>query len=154
VETSPVPAGAKAVRRNDLGALRWTLVLAERLPAGDAFQAARGWAGDAYRAYEDGGHVCVKAEFAGVDPPATETMAAALGRWAALMPAASGAAVTRRGPTVEVTSCDPGAAAFPGGAVPGSQADEAMTLIVEAAGGGDQPAGAPGSSHAAPTTTR
>jgi hypothetical protein len=154
VTPSPAPAGAKVLRRNDVGELRWMLVLAERLPAGDAFRAAQGWAGDADLAYEASGRVCVKADFAGVAPPATDVMEAALRRWAAAMPPGAGATVTRRPAAVEVASCDPGAAAFPGGAVAGSQAEEAMTMLVEAAGGGDQPAGAPENAHSAPTTTR
>lgn len=127
------PAGMRVVKRNDLGALRWLLVLAERIPAADALQAVDGWDGDSYLVYEQGGRVCVKADFAGVGRSATDGMAAALDRWTAAMPAASGAAVTRPGAVVELASCDPGVAALPD-PTPGSHVDEAMKLLTDRAG--------------------
>jgi hypothetical protein len=128
------PAGMRVVKRNDLGALRWLLVLAERIPAADALQAVDGWDGDSYLVYEQGGRVCVKADFAGVGRSATDGMAAALDRWTANMPAASGATVTRPGAVVELASCDPGATALPGPSTPDSHVDEAMKLLTDRAG--------------------
>jgi hypothetical protein len=108
--------------------------LAERIPAADALKAVDGWDGDSYLAYEQGGRMCVKADFMGVRPADTDTMAAALDQWAAAMPAGGGAAVTRSGPVVELASCDPGATALPGPSTPGSRVDEAMKLLTDRAG--------------------
>jgi hypothetical protein len=128
-----VTAGDRVAKRNDLGALRWLLLLAERIPAADALKAVDGWDGDSYLVYEQGGRVCVKADFEGVGPADNDTMAAALGRWAEAMPAAASASVTRPGRVVEVASCDPGAAALPGPSAPGSHVDEAMKLLTDRA---------------------
>jgi hypothetical protein len=130
------PAGDRVLKHNDLGALRWLLLLAERIPAADALRAVDGWAGDAYLVSEHQGRVCVKADFAGARPADTDGMAAALGRWAATMPAAGGAEVSRRGGIVELASCDPGAAAptMAGPSVAGSHVDEAMKLLTDRAG--------------------
>ncbi|HYT40106.1 MAG TPA: hypothetical protein VEN99_11375, partial [Acidimicrobiia bacterium] len=142
------PPGARVAKRNDLGELRWLLLLAERIPAGDALQAADGWAGDAYLVYEAGGRMCVKADFDGARPAegdrgagavsSQDRMAAALGRWAATMPAAAGAAVSRRGALVELASCDPGPAALSASGTAGpppaeSHVDEAMKLLTDRA---------------------
>ena len=131
----PVPAprpppGDRVARRNDLGELRWLLVLAERIPAADALRAADGWGGDASVAYEHQGRVCVRADYAGTTPAATDEMAGALRRWAGTMPPAAGATVGRTaGGAVEVASCDPGEGALSGASVPGSHVDEAVKLL-------------------------
>lgn len=89
------------------GAPSWYLVLAERIDPMVAFDAALGWAGDAYATFERDGATCIRAAFAG-DEAADETaMADALDAWSAALP----------GGTVEVLeldghpgfeSCDPG----------------------------------------------
>ena len=129
------PAGDRVAKRNDLGELRWLLLLAERIPAADALRAADGWGGDAYVAYEDRGRVCVKADLAGLRPSGADDMARALERWAKTMPAAAGATVSRTGGgLVELASCDPGETALPGSAVPGSHVDEAMKRLTDRVG--------------------
>jgi len=129
----PAPTGDRIAKRNHLGALKWLLLLAERIPAADSLRAVDGWAGDAYLAYEHEGRLCVKGDFAGLRPAAADEAARALGRWAAAMPAASGAAVSRRGAIVELASCDPGAAALPGPSSAGSHVTDAMKLLTDRA---------------------
>src|SRR5581483_4711605 len=141
VPAPAAPAGDRVVKRNDLGALKWLLLLAERVPAGDALRAADAWGGDAYLAYEDAGRLCVKADFEGAAPGGDDVMAAALTGWARAMPRASGAAVTHRAGVVELVSCDPGAAAFAGSSVRGSHVDEAMKLLTDRAAAAVSPRG-------------
>jgi hypothetical protein len=131
VAAPEAPPGDRVVRRDALGALRWLLLLAERIPAADALRAVDGWGGDASVAYEHQGRVCVAAAFEGTRPAAEDEMAGALARWARAMPAGSAATVGRRGAMVELTSCDPGAAALP--PQPGSSVTEAMTLLTDRA---------------------
>jgi len=133
VPAPTAPAGDRVARRDDLGALKWLLLLAERVPAADALRAADAWGGDAYLAYEDAGRICVKADVAGVAPGADDRLAGVLSAWARAMPAASGASVSHRGGVVGLASCDPGPAAFPGGSVPHSHVDEAMKLLTDRA---------------------
>ena len=133
VPAPAAPAGDRVVKRNDLGALRWLLLLAERIRAADALRAAGGWAGDAYLAYEHQGRLCVKADIAGLRPAADDEIEEAVARWAKAMPAASRATVSRRGDVVELASCDPGPAAVSGPSVPGSHVDEAMKLLTDRA---------------------
>jgi hypothetical protein len=133
VQAPAAPPGDRVAKRNDLGALKWLLLLAERIPAADALRAADAWGGDAYVAYEDAGRICVKADVDGAAPGADDGLATALTAWARAMPAASGASVSHRGGVVELASCDPGPAAFPGGAVKGSHVDEAVKLLTDRA---------------------
>jgi hypothetical protein len=141
VPAPTAPAGDRVVKRSDLGALKWLLLLAERIPAPDALRAADGWGGDAYLAYEDAGRVCVKADVVGAAPGADDVMARALTAWARAMPPAAGATVAHRGGVVEAASCDPGAGALrepsmAGGSVPGSHVEEAMKLLTDRAAAG------------------
>jgi hypothetical protein len=141
VPTPDAPAGDRVAKRNDLGALKWLLLLAERIPAADALRAADGWGGDAYLAYGHAGRICVKADFEGAAPGADDVMATALTAWGRAMPAASGATVSHRGGVVELASCDPGPAGFPAPSVPGSHVDEAMKLLTERAAAAVTPRG-------------
>jgi len=54
-----------------------------------------------------GGKVCIRAAVAGSDPAGVETIAGALGQWAALGPRDAGS-VERANGAVTVTACDPG----------------------------------------------
>jgi hypothetical protein len=85
-------------------------VLAERIDPKVAFEAALGWNGDAFAAYEQDGVVCVQAVFVGDTEDDEDEMAAALGEWSKAM----------TGGEVEVTgakghpgfrACDPGESA-------------------------------------------
>jgi len=89
------------------GAPSWYLVLAEQLDPKVAFDAALGWAGDAYATFERDGDACVRAVFAGDEASDEEAMAAALDEWAAALPDGMVERVeVDRHPGFE--SCDPG----------------------------------------------
>ncbi len=60
VRKPKLPAGKKELDSGPFGALTWFLLLAERLPLADAFDAADGWGGDSYIAFERAGGTCVR----------------------------------------------------------------------------------------------
>jgi hypothetical protein len=92
----------------DFGAVGLFLVLAERIEPVRALQAALGWGGDAYVAFTSGPQTCAALRFRGEDRDAASGIAEALEDWAAAMPAAADASVTREGDLVDVLTCDPG----------------------------------------------
>ncbi len=100
-------AGETEVDADDLGAITWYLLLAERLDPGTALQAVDGWGGDAYVIYRSQDRFCVRAAFQGDDLEETSQMERALTAWVATMPQAS-AALTRNGEILTLRSCDPG----------------------------------------------
>jgi hypothetical protein len=89
------------------GSPSWYLVLAERIDPLVAFDAALGWDGDAYAAYEEDGRTCLRAAFVG-DTAADETaMTDALTQWAAVVPGGQVELLQVDGhPAFE--ACDPG----------------------------------------------
>jgi hypothetical protein len=106
----PKPAletGETEVDTDDLGAITWYLLLAERLDASSALQAVDGWGGDAYVIYRSQDRFCMRAAFQGDDLEETSQMERALTAWVATMPKAS-AALTRDGEILTLRSCDPG----------------------------------------------
>jgi hypothetical protein len=100
-------AGESEVDADDLGAITWYLLLAERLDPSTALQAVDGWGGDAYVIYRSQDRFCVRAAFQGDDLEETSQMERALTEWVATMPKAS-AALTRDGEILTLRSCDPG----------------------------------------------
>ena len=109
--TAPkLPEGARLIDDADFGTLTWMFMLSERMPIADALDAVDGWGGDHFISYELDDQICAAVRFAGDTRADTAEMGAALDRWAAAMPAAAEAEVTRAkdGRTVAVTSCDPG----------------------------------------------
>ena len=72
-----------------------------------AFEAALGWNGDAFAAYEQDGEVCVQAAFVGDTDEDEEEMAAALDAWAAAM-VGDEAEVTEVDGHPGIKACDPG----------------------------------------------
>jgi hypothetical protein len=110
VDSPELPSGiTETTNGGDLGALSWYILLAQRIDPFTALAAADGWGGDAYSAYKQDGHVCVRATFAGVDDPAGKRMHDALVAWAAAGPAGA-ASVGDAGGDPQITSCDIGAA--------------------------------------------
>ena len=107
--------GEQEVGSGRLGAVTWYLVLAQRLPLGDALAAVDGWNGDSYVAFERDGTTCVHASYAGDRPPDTARMLRLLRRWVAAGPAST-ASVRRDGAAIRFESCDPGTAAVAGDA--------------------------------------
>jgi hypothetical protein len=89
------------------GSPSWHLLLAERVDPMVAFEAARGWGGDAYATFERDGMPCVRSVFVGDTREDEQQMADALEAWAAGMPGG-------RAETIEVDghpgfdACDPG----------------------------------------------
>jgi hypothetical protein len=95
------------VEDGPFGATAWYLVLAERIDPKQAFEAALGWNGDAFAAYRDDDGLCVQAVFVGDEESDEEEMAAAIGDWAAAMPAGSAGAIEVDGHP-GMKTCDPG----------------------------------------------
>jgi hypothetical protein len=89
------------------GATSWYLFLAERIDPKVAFEAARGWDGDAFGSVERDGATCVRVAFVGEDGDEEDEMAAALGDWVEAMPG-RGAELDEVDGHPVVQSCDPG----------------------------------------------
>ena len=98
---------ADVLEEGTFGAPSWYLFLAERIDPKVAFEAALGWNGDAFAAYEEDGEVCVKAVFVGDTEAQEAEMAAALDEWEAAMVGGQAEAVEVEGRPGLVT-CDPG----------------------------------------------
>jgi hypothetical protein len=90
------------------GATSWYLVLAERIDPKVAFEAALGWNGDAFAAYEDDDEVCVQAAFLGDTAEDEDEMAAALDAWEEAMVGGKAEATEVDGHP-GIKACDPGA---------------------------------------------
>jgi hypothetical protein len=76
-----LPRGAETIEEGPFGATAWYLVLAERIDPKVAFEAALGWGGDFFAAYEHEGDVCVQAVFEGATATDDTEMSAALRAW-------------------------------------------------------------------------
>lgn len=103
-------AGEEELDSGPFGAVTWYLLLAERLPLVDAFDAADGWGGDSYVAFERDGVSCVRIHYKGDNALDGVQMHRALRTWIAALPGAP-ASVQRVGPVLRFESCDPGPAA-------------------------------------------
>ncbi len=89
------------------GSPAWHLLLAERMDPLVAFEAARGWDGDAYAMFERDDRSCVRAVFAGDSDDDEDQMADALRTWADAVPGGEAEAIEVDGhPGFE--ACDPG----------------------------------------------
>jgi hypothetical protein len=97
----------KQVDGGDFGVTSWFLVLAERIDPLVALQAADGWGGDAYVAYEQDGKTCMRLNWQGDTSTDDREMHDALDQWVAAMPAGV-ASVQANGALLLVQSCDPG----------------------------------------------
>ena len=60
-----IEKGEKKFDGGSFGAITWMLVLAERIPVKQALEAADGWGGDSYAAFERDGVSCVKLDYVG-----------------------------------------------------------------------------------------
>jgi hypothetical protein len=101
----PVPepaADGRVLERGIYGHASLIETLEPVVGAGDAEQAADGWAGDAYVLWDAGqGRSCVRAFFVMRTPADLAELDGALAEWAA----ERGAAVTRRDGRIELTTC-------------------------------------------------
>jgi hypothetical protein len=113
VAVPALAAGEKKFDHGEFGDLTWYFMLAERLPLKDALQAADGWGGDAYVAFQRGGTSCARAAYVGDTPDDTARMLGALQRWIAAAPG-SPAHVQLENGLVRFESCDPGTDASSG----------------------------------------
>jgi hypothetical protein len=98
--------GDKRQSHGELGAVSWYLMLAARVPAAQALDAADGWGGDAYVAYRHAGRTCVRMTFAGRTGTDAGQMYSTLQQWAADGPV--GSTVSLAAGRAHVRSCDPG----------------------------------------------
>ncbi len=110
------PDGAEVIDDDTFGPLALYLVLASRGDPAAALGAVHGWGGDRIVAYQEDDRVCVDLSVVGDDPAATEALRRAVEGWAAQGPEGA-ASVEPEGAAVRLRSCDPGAAADPGGEV-------------------------------------
>jgi len=108
------------------GAISWLLVLAERIPVKQALDAADGWGGDAFVAFERDGVSCAKIAYQGETRKDLDQMHTAMTAWVDRLPDGP-ASVRRDGSTLVLESCDPGSKAPPV-ATGGSQ--DAITLAL------------------------
>ena len=92
------------------GAIYWLLLLAERLPASRALDAAYGWGGDTFVTYDRNATSCVKVAYGADRPRDLAEMQSALEAWSRRAPDGEGVTVRRRGPHLLVRSCVPGTA--------------------------------------------
>ena len=116
-KAKPVPApslaaGERKVDDGDFGSVSWFLMLASHVDERLALKAVDGWGGDAYVAYQSAGRTCMKVQLLGDAVSDGDEMAAALTSWSAAFPKGT-ATITHDGATVDLRSCDPGAATPP-----------------------------------------
>jgi hypothetical protein len=127
--SAPKPAaGAKRLSTgsNDVGALDLYFLLASRLPAATAIQAADAWANGRDLVSEQDHHICTDLAFAGRDVEGRRRIATALQAWSAAMPAG---AVTLGHGGLSVHVCDPGTSAT----APPNSADDALGFAADRA---------------------
>ena len=95
------------IDRGIFGSPSLYLVLVERIDPKLAFEAALGWAGDAYVTFERDGAPCVRAAFAGDSAHDEQEIRSALRTWAASMPGGD-AKTMDIGEHPGLEACDPG----------------------------------------------
>jgi hypothetical protein len=110
VSTPELLAGEDEIDSGAFGVLSWYVLLAERIPLVAALDAADGWGGDSYVAFERDDRSCVRIHHVSDSAVDRAQMYKALQSWIAALPGAP-ASVTRAGAVVQFESCDPGAAA-------------------------------------------
>ena len=98
-------------------------MLAERIPLGQALDAADGWGGDSYVGFEREDTTCMRASFAGDEPHDRVEMYGALQDWVAQVP--DTASVDLSGDRLTFETCDPGTAAD----IPDDTSMDAITLV-------------------------
>jgi hypothetical protein len=100
-----------------LGAIFWLVLLADRLPASRALDAAYGWGGDTFVTYDSDGTSCVRVRYAADGPGDLVEMESALAAWSRRAPDEEGVSVRGSGRHLLVQSCTPSPE------VPGSHSD-------------------------------
>ena len=102
IEVAPPPADGAVFDQGVLGLWGIVLVLEDELGQADAVEAARGWGGDWYVAWNDGDDVCVRTTFEMDTPDDLDELASALEAWAL---AQDEAEVTQASEQLTLLSC-------------------------------------------------
>src|SRR5205814_9830532 len=92
----------------DFGELTLLIVLAERIDPFVALQAADGWGGDAYVAYQQSGKTCMRMNVQGDTATDDDELHSAFDQWVAAMPAGAASVSVQNG-ILQLQACDPGA---------------------------------------------
>lgn len=108
VAAPKVGPGEKRIEKPDtFGAFDLYLVLASRLPAGDALGVATTWAGGRMITYRADGTTCVRAAVRARTAAGRRELDANLRLWASSLPSGQ-ATIGSRGPAITLDACDPG----------------------------------------------
>lgn len=111
VPAPALPANATLIDQGSLGATNAYLMLASRIDPISALDISDLWAGDAFTRYrQTDGRVCIAVAFRGESGDQAATMAAALEKWKAALPADQAKVGSVGTDLVTATACDPGAA--------------------------------------------
>ena len=102
IDVPPPPADGAIFDEGVIGLWGIVLLLEDELGQADAVEAARGWGGDWYVAWNEGDEVCVRATFEMDTPEDVEELAAGLDQWSL---AQDDAAVDRTGDQLTLRSC-------------------------------------------------
>src|SRR5690606_5754227 len=123
-----VPDGADEVGDPDsIGAIALFVMLSERVDALTALDAADGWGGDTYVAFDDGDRVCVRADLGGDTPADPTEIGDALRAWVGAGPSGVASVDSERIDGVDhvvLESCAPA-----DGAAPGSGDDSSLDAL-------------------------
>jgi hypothetical protein len=107
VRAPGVPDDSTETATGTLGAIFWLALLAERLPASRALDAAYGWGGDTFVTYDSDGTSCVRVRYAADGPGDLAEMESALAAWSRRAPDDEGVTVRGSGRHLLVQSCAP-----------------------------------------------
>jgi hypothetical protein len=104
VQEPALEVGENRLHDGTFGAISWLVLLSAHVPVNQALEAAEGWGGDAYVAFEHQGLECVRVKFAGDTAQDLDQMKVALRDWVDAAPVDS-ASVRRAGKLLEFESC-------------------------------------------------
>ena len=111
---SSTPVDFGAAPEDTRGLVYWYHVMASRIPASQAWDAALAWNGDEVTVTTVAGRSCTSASIAAFDEASRQRFLDALVTWGQAAPAGSEVDVRPRGADrIELTSCDPGIGALP-----------------------------------------
>ena len=106
VPPPPIEEGERrSGRRDSFGAFALYLMLSTAMNPAAAFDAVRGWGGDAMVTVKRGDETCVRANFTGQDADASAAITSALQQWSA-NGAHPSSTVTTAGPVTTLLTCD------------------------------------------------
>ena len=115
------PGEQRSGRRDSFGTFALYLMLSTAMDPAEAFDAVRGWGGDAMVTVKRGDETCVRANFTGKDGDASVALASALQGWSTNGSHPS-STVTTAGPVTTLFTCD--------GDAPATDPDASLTGAV------------------------